>query len=263
MSANPYRNKRIDMLTAEPASNPLTKERRSDAKELRIADLGFSNWETSWSQPSLSNCYFEVFLARPRGTAGAFSFLLKALRPQHCGAAYGPALIERERSLGSIDCRRLLPIVDHAYPKRISQTQATRGFLVTPCFQGRTLAKLLHKKEKLSSKTIEHIQSALNEIASAFRRHAWALERLAPEQILLSNEQGNYDAEVSNVMLVDYSTTFRFSNLSLFTEALDSGSSYNVSFDPKYILPPNAFYRDKLEARTSEKSIENFIRALA
>ena len=35
---------------------------------------------------------------------------------------------------GSVDCRRIPPVVDYAYPKRVSSGQATRGYLVFPFF---------------------------------------------------------------------------------------------------------------------------------
>ncbi|MBP5620697.1 MAG: hypothetical protein J6X44_01650 [Thermoguttaceae bacterium] len=243
------------MFVTKSVDTPREPRLREEAQELKIEDLGLAHWETSQSRPSLSNKYFEAYLARPRGSRAPFAFLLKALRPRYCGLPAGPALVERERSLGSIDCRRLLPVVDAVYPKRVSETQSTRGFIVSPCFRGRTLAQLSRKNVALDSKTLESIEAALREIADALGRRAWALGSLSPEQILVS------DGRASNVALIDYSTAFRFANVSLLKETFAGLRSRDVSFDPEYLLSPDAFYRADLDRDSSERVIENFLRS--
>ena len=242
------------MLTLNSAS-PEAKKLRQEIQELKTEDLGLVRWETSWNRPSLSNRYFEAYLARPRGAQGPFSFLVKALRPRYCGAAVGPALVERERSLGSIDCRRLLPVVDCAYPRRVSETRATRGFIVSPLFRGRTLAQAARKNGAFDSKTLDGIADALREIVAELERRAWTLTSLSAEQILVSGG-------ARNVTLLDYSTAYRFANVSLLTETFACRETCDVSFDPKYLLTPNAFYRPDLARGDAERVVDGFLRTL-
>lgn len=222
--------------------SPFCSDDVSPKSELRLADLGFSHWETSWNRPSLSNKYFETFLARPRNSEGSFSFFLKALRPEYCGSSVGVALIERERAVGSISCRRLAQVVDFAYPRRITQQKATRGFLVFPRFQGRALIKYLNATKPIDSTLLSRIKIALSEIIASLNRFGWSFDSITPSEVFVSED---------NVSLFDYSNLYRFSSASLFSESLELQRELNVSFDPSFRLLPTAFVRKDLRSDAS------------
>lgn len=236
------------------------EERESSS---RIADLKFVHWETSWSRPSLSNKYFETFLARPRGTNAPFSFILKALRPEYCGTALGVALIERERAIGSINSQRLLQIVDYAYPRRVSERQATRGYLVFPRFHGHALASIYNKRRIYSIETRQYMKRAMIEISTKLSNHGWAIDRLTPNELFV-----NFDSKESQVakptllMLFDYSKVYRFASPSIFTERF-SKEEVDVSFDPRRLLPPNAFYKPDLHSKSTIDAAKRFLKEFA
>lgn len=232
---------------------------RNPKTDARIADLGFVHWETSWNRPSLSNRYFEVFLARPRGTATSFSFLLKALRPEYCGSLLGVALVERERAIGSIDCRHILPIVDYKYPKRVSTTQAERGYLVFPYFKGRTLEKNIRHDVYYSDREFERFHRQLLVLGGALAKRGWAARMISPNQLLvISNEAENDPQEAAALMLFDFSDAYRFSSPSLFTENYSARPS-DPSFDPTYQLPPNVFFNAELNSTSTQYAVNDLI----
>lgn len=235
----------------------------SDSRATQLADLGFSQWETSWSRPSLSNRYFEVFLARPRGAQTSFSFLLKALRPEFCRSSLGIALVERERALGSIDSRHMLPTIDYLYPRAHSANQARRGYVVSPCFPGMTLAKFLRRNKKIDANNFARLHHALREIASALQSCGWSLSEIAPEQVLLTFESaGRFYGKLRNVMLVDYSNAFRFTSPSLFVEPTEPLDDYHSGFDPYALLSPCVFCRDDLDRDSTRNATLKLLREL-
>ncbi len=226
-------------------------------------DLGFSRWETSWRRSSLSNRYFETFLARPRQSDGPYSFILKALREEFCGSLHGVALVERERAIGSVDCRRIPPVVDYAYPKRVSSGQATRGYLVFPFFQGHTLAKVLQSASRLSKPCRELIRESFKEIEAALETHGWRLTDIKPKQLLLTFEQDYViESAPTNLMLVDPSDAFRFATPSLFSNAFEKTCPFSPTFDQQYLLPPNTFHRDGLDRDATENACLSLIETL-
>lgn len=230
---------------AEPAQN---------IGNTRIADLGLSRWETSWSRPSLSNEYFETFLARPRGIATHFSFIVKALRPQYCGSTFGLALIDRERAIGSIDSANIQPLVEHVYPKQVSPSKASRGYLVYPCFKGHTLAGILGKRS-LNRSSWEFVRSSLYQASEALSEHGWGLVKLDPHRVFISFNNGS----PVSVMLIDHANAYRYLEPGLFTETFQRGE-IDVSFDPRHLLPPETFYRSDLHSDSARLAVEELLK---
>lgn len=229
----------------------------------QTTDLGFSRWETSWRRSSLSNRYFETFLARPRQSNGPYSFILKALREEFCGSAGGVALVERERAIGSIDCRRIPPVVDFAYPKRVSSCQATRGYLVFPFFQGHTLARVLQSGARLNASCRELIRKSFKEIETALETNGWRLTDIKPKQLLLTFEQDYViESAPTNFMLVDPSDAFRFAAPSLFSNAFEKTCPFSPTFDQQYLLLPNTFHRDGLDRDATENAYLSLLESL-
>ena len=229
----------------------------------QTTDLGFSRWETSWRRSSLSNRYFETFLARPRQSKGPYSFILKALREEFCGSADGVALVERERAIGSVDCRRIPPVVDFAYPKRVSSCQATRGYLVFPFFQGHTLARVLQSGARLNASCRELIRKSFKEIETALETNGWRLTDIKPKQLLLTFEQDYViESAPTNFMLVDPSNAFRFAAPSLFSNAFEKTCPFSPTFDQQYLLLPNTFHRDGLDRDATENAYLSLLESL-
>ena len=229
----------------------------------QTTDLGFSRWETSWRRSSLSNRYFETFLARPRQSKGPYSFILKALREEFCGSADGVALVERERAIGSVDCRRIPPVVDFDYPKRVSSCQATRGYLVFPFFQGHTLAKVLQSGARLNASCRELIRKSFKEIETALETNGWRLTDIKPKQLLLTFEQDYViESAPTNFMLVDPSDAFRFAAPSLFSNAFEKTCPFSPTFDQQYLLLPNTFHRDGLDRDATENAYLSLLESL-
>ena len=229
----------------------------------QTTDLGFSRWETSWRRSSLSNRYFETFLARPRQSKGPYSFILKALREEFCGSPDGVALVERERAIGSVDCRRIPPVVDFAYPKRVSSCQATRGYLVFPFFQGHTLARVLQSGARLNASCRELIRKSFKEIETALETNGWRLTDIKPKQLLLTFEQDYViESAPTNFMLVDPSNAFRFAAPSLFSNAFEKTCPFSPTFDQQYLLLPNTFHRDGLDRDATENAYLSLLESL-
>ncbi len=246
------------MLLNEVMPRMSVEESAQNIKNARIIDLGFSRWETSWSRPSLSNQYFETFLARPRGIATPFSFILKALRPEYCGSTFGVALIERERAIGSIDSPYIQPLVEHAYTRRVSKTQATRGYLVYPRFQGHTLAKYL-RQNKATTSLLEHVRQTLSKASDSLAEHGWAVSKLTAAQIFVSFTNDEELETPASVMLIDHSHAYRYITPGLFTENFQS-DTLDASFDPRYLLPPETFYKPELHSDSTEAAIERLLK---
>lgn len=226
-----------------------------DSSALQLVDLGFTHWETSWRRASFSNRYFDAYLARPRGLDCPFSFILKALKPEFCGDRAGVALVERERAIGSIDCRRLLSVADYAYPTRVSENQATRGYVVSPSFRGVTLAKLQEKERKFNRETRAELEEAFEELHAALSRYGWGARNVSPDRILLFFENRiPLGGRLLNVMLTDYSGFRRTFDPGLFVEPSETSAEASPIFDPEYRLPPETFYDPSLSTSKTKQA---------
>ncbi|MBQ9874086.1 MAG: hypothetical protein IJM30_06460 [Thermoguttaceae bacterium] len=234
---------------------------RRETRESRFVDLGIPQWETSWNRPSLSGRFFETFLARPRGSACPFSFILKALREEYRGTELGFALIERERAVGSLDCRRLLPIVDIGRSKTRSSRALARDFLVFPRFQGRTLASILKSRKRPTLCFVEGLKRRCREIAEAARSCGWTFDKLSASQILVANDAITAtDPNDVNAILIDYSSLFRFGEPSLLTSAFDPDRDFSPTFDSRFKLAPDAITRRDLDSTSAERAIQRLLK---